>query len=62
MARRTRYSSGTVAARQEKKDAEFWASFKDKEKEAFLAPHAKGRQTIINAYGKYILSAGKYGI
>ena len=56
MARRTRYSSGTVAARQEKKDAEFWASFKDKEKEAFLAPHAKGRQTIINAYGKNLPS------
>ena len=56
MARRTRYSSGTVAARQEKKDAEFWASFKDKEKEAFLAPHAKGRQTIIDAYGKNLPS------
>ena len=40
MARRTRYSSGAVAARKEKQDAKFWASFKEKEKEAFLAPHA----------------------
>ena len=33
-------------------DQYFWDNFKKNEKEAFLAPNAKGRQTVINAYGK----------
>ena len=33
-------------------DQYFWDNFKKNEKEAFLAPNAKGRQAVINAYGK----------